>query len=66
MNKSVYRKFIQHMTQIKNHRLKFTVNPFRPKIIKGDWIDEFGKYHPPRNWHKMTKHCSGWNNNNGR
>lgn len=37
----------------------------RNLLKKGDWIDDFGIYHQPRNWTKMTKHCGGWNNNNG-
>ncbi len=38
----------------------------RDLFRKGDWIDDFGIYHLPRNHKKWRKHLGGWNNNNGR
>jgi hypothetical protein len=59
MIKSIVRRVRNYLSS-KKTRLK------HPGFIDGDWIDDFGIYHPPRNWHKITKHCGGRNNNNNR
>lgn len=62
MNKTLHR-IVQRF--IKNFKGILPTTPPLKGYVYG-WVDEFGIFHPKRNYSKMTKHCGGWNNNNGR